>query len=426
MDTPQETGYQCEFVDNVKDYECPLCLHVTREPNLTSCCGQHFCHHCIQTALSSKLCPFCKEINFMAFLDKKQKRRVLDLKVYCKHKDLCIWKGSLGELEQHLSDECQLVSVNCSYNCGETIKRLFLTNHKTAFCPNRPHSCKHCQLEGTYQDIKENHIPVCPKYPVTCPNECEVSSLLRDQLEEHLRECPLAMVECELRKVGCEEKPQRKDLDRHMEEAARKHLTLSTNYFMKNQKLLANEIIKLKQDNEKLRKDLYQSLQQHQSEQEVTKNHYEKELSFLAKQIQSFKNLMYTTASVVTISVNYRELFCSSGYNHDALTSDYAMKINLRVRKQYYRSCLIIQVQSVMPDNLKLPKTCIIKVKLLNQAGDYHHHEVSGDNVYVQTKKWKSQLEIVLNVIENPLPGVEFIANRQIHIEISALILKND
>ncbi len=250
MATYQETGYQCEFVDNVKDYECPLCLHVTREPNLTSCCGQHFCHNCIQTALSDKkLSSFCKENDFMAFLDKKQKRKVLNLKIYCKHKGSCNWVGSLGELDHHLSEKCQYVSVNCSNNCGKSMIRIHLKVHKTT-CPKRPHSCEYCQLKQTYRDIQENHIPVCLKYPVICPNECEVSSLLRDQLEEHLTECPLAMVDCELREVGCKEKLQRKDLDRHMEEAIRKHLTLSTSYIKKQDKE------ELRQENDKLRRNL--------------------------------------------------------------------------------------------------------------------------------------------------------------------------
>ncbi len=46
------------------------------------------------------------------------------------------------------------------------------------------------------------------------------SPIERGQLEEHLRECPLAMVECELKELGCENVVQRKDADKHMEQAA--------------------------------------------------------------------------------------------------------------------------------------------------------------------------------------------------------------
>ena len=55
-----------------------------------------------------------------------------------------------------------------------------------------------------------------------------MAPLERGQLEGHLRECPLAMVECELKELGCEEVVQRKDADKHMEQAAQKHLRLST------------------------------------------------------------------------------------------------------------------------------------------------------------------------------------------------------
>ncbi len=171
MASPQLSGYQCEFVG---DYECPLCLHVTREPSLTSCCGQHFCQACIQKLLTdNKPCPFCKGDSFTTLLDKKQRRRVLDLKVYCDKKaNDCDWVGGLGELEQHLSEKCQFVSVDCQYNCGDAIEKRFLTKHKTNDCPKRPHSCDYCLLEGTYQEIQEDHLSMCPKYPVKCPNEC--------------------------------------------------------------------------------------------------------------------------------------------------------------------------------------------------------------------------------------------------------------
>ncbi len=148
--------------------------------------------------------------------------------------------GVLGELEQHLSEKCQFVAVDCPYNCGEAIEKRFLTKHKTNDCPKRPHSCEYCGLKGTHQDIQDDHLPVCPKYPVECPNECGVAPLERGQLEGHLRECPLAMVECELKELGCEEVVQRKDADKHMEQAAQKHLRLSISYFIESEEARRN------------------------------------------------------------------------------------------------------------------------------------------------------------------------------------------
>ena len=172
MAAPHLSGYQCEFVDSVEEYECPLCLHVTREPSLTSCCGQHFCQACINRILTDqKPCPFCKEPGFTVLLNKHQKRRVLSLKVVCSKKAAgCDWVGSLGDLDSHVSvanSNCQFVSVNCSNNCGETVQRKLLAIHLANNCLKRPYSCEYCQLKSTYEEIRDKHTHTCV-YKVPC------------------------------------------------------------------------------------------------------------------------------------------------------------------------------------------------------------------------------------------------------------------
>ncbi len=299
MASLQLSGYQSEFVESVGDYECPLCLHVTREPSLTSCCGQHFCQACIQKILTdNKPCSFCKNDSFTVFFDKKQRRRVLDLKIYCDKKaNDCDWLGGLGELEQHLGEKCQFVPVDCPYNCGEAFERRFLTVHKTNDCPKRPHSCDYCLLEGTYQEIQDNHLPVCPKYLVECPNECGVAPPEKGQLEGHLRECPLAMVECELKELGCEEVVQRKDADKHMDQAAQKHMRLSTSYFITNQRKQDEEIAKLRQEYTKKSIKL-----------ELELESKSKELSALSSQVDTLTQQVGVSFTSVTVDrVNKKE-----------------------------------------------------------------------------------------------------------------------
>ncbi len=393
--TPQETGYQCEFVENVKDYECPVCLHVTREPNLTSCCGQHFCHYCIQTMLTnSKSCPLCKNTSFTVFLDKKHNRTILDLKVHCDKKEYCHWTGSLREFKQDHSKKCKYALVNCSNNCGKTILRAFLRHHKSTCCPKRLHSCEYCQLKGTYQDIQEDHVPVCPKYPVTCPNECGEGHMKREQLKQHLEECPLVIVEGELREVGCEEKVQRKDLDRHMEEAAQKHLKLSTRYFLKNQKRQDKEIATLRQENEKFRRYLTTMVQ----------------ASLIPKNI----NLL----------VNYEQLDLQSYCKHDKTfqtLSGYKMEIHLW-KIGTTLDIGLNRAESTISDILKRPKVFSIKaIRLLNQAGDHGHHEAKRDSFQVTNGSSNDKVHIRQEVIENPPPGVQYIVNGHIKMEITVV-----
>ena len=139
-------GYEHEFLVStakLKEFECPLCLFVTREPHLTDCCGQHFCQACINRIVTDrKPCPFCKADSFIVILDKKQKRRVLELIVECTMKERgCDWSGELGKLDTHVGTRnvsCQFVDVNCPNNCGESHQRRHLANHLSNLCPNDP------------------------------------------------------------------------------------------------------------------------------------------------------------------------------------------------------------------------------------------------------------------------------------------------
>ena len=235
-------GYEHEFLEpsaKLKEFECPLCLFVTREPHLTVCCGQHFCQACINRIVTDrKPCPLCKADSFVVVLDKKQKRRVLELKVKCTMKERgCDWSGELGKLDTHVdtrNGSCQFVDVNCPNNCGESHQRCYLANHLSDLCPKRPFTCKYCEFKATYEQVCNDHYPKCVKCPVPCPNNCEIGIIERGNLAQHVSECPLQVVECEFAHyAGCSERITRKDLPKHMELSMQKHLVLVSSYCVK-------------------------------------------------------------------------------------------------------------------------------------------------------------------------------------------------
>ena len=233
-------GFEHKFLEpsvELKKFECPVCLHVTRDPHLTDCCGQHFCQACIQRVIiNQKPCPLCNTNTFSVMLDKKQKRNVLDLRVECTRKESgCDWSGRLGELDMHVdlqNGSCQFVSISCPNNCGESHQRSLLANHLKDLCPKRSFSCQYCMLGGTYEYICDKHHIQCNKYPVPCPNVCEIGTVERGNLEEHVSECPLQVVKCEFAHAGCSEKITRRDLPKHMELNMHKHLLLVSTFTM--------------------------------------------------------------------------------------------------------------------------------------------------------------------------------------------------
>ena len=180
-------GFDCEFLkpppSEYVQSECPVCLQIIREPHQVTCCGKKFCKACIKhIKANKKLCPTCNE-EFSSFADKGLKQSLYSLKVHCGHqKDGCEWTGELRQLDEHLNtdplpekqlDGCQFVEINCIYNCGDQLQRRYIQNHQIKDCPKRPFGCEHCHdYKSTYDDVTNNHWPVCGSFPVPCLNQC--------------------------------------------------------------------------------------------------------------------------------------------------------------------------------------------------------------------------------------------------------------
>ena len=77
-------------------------------------------------------------------------------------------------------------------------------------------------------DVGKQHEEMCLKYPISCPNKCDVGTVPRCDVKKHLTECPLELVACEFAEVGCSVKVPRRDLKSHMEESQQHHLLSAT------------------------------------------------------------------------------------------------------------------------------------------------------------------------------------------------------
>ena len=126
-------GYDCEFVEPPPpafQTECPICLHILKEPCVISCpCGQKICRECVeQIKEEDKPCPLCNKSDFTYMRDYGLERYLKEFEVWCSNKEKgCDWRGKLGEYEQHLNQSpspesqltgCQFVEVKCMHECG--------------------------------------------------------------------------------------------------------------------------------------------------------------------------------------------------------------------------------------------------------------------------------------------------------------------
>ena len=236
----EQIGFECDFLENPPEYlqtECPICLHILREPYQVTCCGKSFCKLCIGMIRDvNKPCPCCKQDNFNDFPNKGLQQPLYAFKVYCVNKGKgCEWKGELGQLDNHLNnlqtgdtqlDGCKFVEVKCNY-CSDVISRSKFLYHTNELCDKRPFSCEYCSnYKSTYDDVIHNHWPVCGCHPVRCPNECGAFPQ-RQNLKNHIdKDCPLALMECEFCYAGCEVKLPRRNMPDHLKDELVAHLSM--------------------------------------------------------------------------------------------------------------------------------------------------------------------------------------------------------
>ncbi len=227
-------GYDCAlFVSSVpEELKCGLCKKVAREPNLTSCCGEHFCKLCIEQNIRNKRpCPSCDTSQFSFINDKRDHKKILALKVRCVMKDRgCNWTDTLEQLDAHLdanSDTgCQYVDVNCPNECEQPVQKLQLPTHLAKQCTKRDFFCQYCNFKATYEVVCNDHWPQCPFYPIPCPNGCEIMALERGDLDAHLMVCSLEEVECEFNHAGCKVKLVREEMKIHLADNLQRHVMM--------------------------------------------------------------------------------------------------------------------------------------------------------------------------------------------------------
>ena len=244
-------GYNYQFVVSPPELvKCVICYLPSKDPHLSECCGHIFCATCLQQCKTTpnveQVCPMCKDSSFKTIPNKQIDREVRSLKVHCSNKEKgCTWQGEMNDISKHLenSNGCPYEDVKCTtYNCKMTMQRQYLVNHMTNKCPHRKVNCQYCHIDGEWQFIEGKHREECNKFPLSCPNKCEVGSVPREDMEAHKKECPLEMIQCEYHNVGCDVRMARKRRRSHLDENTEKHLQMTKLKLAKTEeKLLSTE-----------------------------------------------------------------------------------------------------------------------------------------------------------------------------------------
>jgi len=263
------SGHDEEFMSEVEDdFHCLICQLPLKEPVLTRC-GHRFCKECLKEHLRRQevqaqphTCPADREgldRDRDVFPDKATERKILSLAIVCPN-DGCNWTCELRDKEVYLAS-CPFQDVFCANeNCDVSLKRKDLEEHLTVACEWRIIYCEYCR-EPRPNCRMQDHILLCKKFPVNCPNKCG-NLIPRETIQNHIeKECSLTLISCPYEQMGCDRKFQRLNMESHLQSAMGLHLELTcielnnTKFELKNaQETMRNlEQVELKNAQERIR-----------------------------------------------------------------------------------------------------------------------------------------------------------------------------
>lgn len=117
----------------------------------------------------------------------------------------------------------------------------FLEKHKLEDCPKRITQCQFCETT-LIADAEANHLQICGKFPIPCPNGCKKKEIIRENLAEHLEnKCVRQELDCPFSEYGCDFKGKKKRVREHLNEDFVGHLTLMCEAIKENTRIVEEQ-----------------------------------------------------------------------------------------------------------------------------------------------------------------------------------------
>ena len=288
----------CQLEDVKCSNNCGITLH-----------RQHLNTHIKSECPRRKVfCQYCRVTGEYQFVSGEHKDQCLMFPMQCPNncKAVNILRKDFNE---HMK-VCPLEEVGCPNNCGTTLQQQNVLDHVKQSCPRRRITCQYCNIMAEHQFIQSDHKNQCPKFPVHCPNKCDIGSVLREELEEHMKICILERVQCEYHVVGCKDKVARKDQKQHNEEQIAKHLSLTAHQIICTQEYLASNQVEAVNSRAELAAKVAQSEQELLSakqEHSIAHNNVVKKFDKLSLRLQQAEEELATKEELIALQLEVRQ-----------------------------------------------------------------------------------------------------------------------
>ena len=381
----------CEWQGEINDIDKHLTHCQFQMVDCPKSCGKcvqrqyltnHVENECIRRKVSCSLCCTSGE---RYFIEGQHKHDCPKFPLACPNK--CGATLFRENVDEHRKI-CAMEEVDCPNNCGMSLQRQCSNKHVTSECPCLIISCQYCGSSGECRFVKGEHKEHCPKFPLPCPNNCEVGTIPREEMQTHLdKTCLLQVIQCEYHVLGCEAKVIRKDLEKHKKEGMESHLSMTTQQLIKVHVTLNETVSTLNETVAKFQMKITEIEAATQSKIDVVENKLQFQTTVLESIIGGWAFKMYTEAmnpsrKIVPLIVRMPELIDQEVWTTDPFfthTEGYNIRLSMSPVKMIFGkvvdfSLSVSLMHGPYDDKLPWPMSGMLKIILLNQIRDNNHY----------------------------------------------------
>jgi len=263
------------------------------------------------------------------------------------------------------------MDVSCPNNCGRLLLRQGLTSHVETDCSRRKVECQYCHIRDEHHFIENDHKEQCSKLPLPCPNDCEIGTVLREDMEAHRKNCPLEMVQCQYHNVGCEIRMMRNKRKAHEDESTEEHLQLTKSKLAKTEALMSERI-------NNLELVVSQLISKTMVDKIIAPSHSSIHLATTPTLICPVTMKM-SQYNKYKRSSNNSKWYSDNFYSHSNgyLMSLYVLASGHDASKGTHMSVFLVLMRGPHDDELSWPLRGTFEIKLLNQISSSSHHSCS-------------------------------------------------
>ena len=183
--------------------------------------------------LTDKCCPTCRSGIESTSQSKFLLRQLLQLRMKCKNQDKgCKWTGELNYYTKHRHTTCEYTLLKCQHCNDVKFERRNKQKHEDV-CEMYPMLCEMCNKYIKRKEYQKHCESECENILIECTNNCG-ETVKKCLMKQHLKNmCKYRDISCPFNGYGCDKIIKYQDKIKHVHDDKMYHLELKVMYLQR-------------------------------------------------------------------------------------------------------------------------------------------------------------------------------------------------